>query len=88
MNHLSLFAKAQELLSCFSCNITAIEDMNKEQIVTPESLNSNSDYSIYDGWKLKGWPIMTIVRGMIVMENGKVDKSCIGHGNFIKTNTK
>jgi len=25
---------------------------------------------------------------MIVMENGKVDKSCIGHGNFIKTNTK
>ena len=64
-----------------------IVDMNKEQFVTPESLNSHSDYSIYDGWKLKGWPIMTIVRGMIVMENGKVDKSCIGHGNFIQTNT-
>jgi len=65
-----------------------IVDMNKEQIVTPELLNSHSDYSIYDGWKLKGWPIMTIVRGMIVMENDKVDKSCIGHGNFIQTNTK
>jgi len=65
-----------------------IVDMNKEQIVKPESLNSHSDYSIYDGWKLKGWPIVTIVRGMIVMENGKVDRSCIGHGNFIETNTK
>ena len=82
-----LFPKKGTITEGSDADLTIV-DMNKEQIVTPESLNSNSDYSIYDGWKLKGWPIMTIVRGMIVMENGKVDKSCIGHGNFIKTNTK
>jgi hypothetical protein len=31
---------------------------------------------------------MTIARGIVVMENGKVDESCIGHGNFIQTNSK
>jgi hypothetical protein len=28
---------------------------------------------------------MTIVRGRIVMEDGIVDESNIGHGNFIET---
>jgi hypothetical protein len=28
---------------------------------------------------------MTIVRGKTVMEDGKVDQSYIGHGNFIET---
>jgi dihydropyrimidinase len=82
-----LFPKKGTITEGSDADLTIV-DMNKEQIVTPESLNSNSDYSIYDGWKLKGWPIMTIVRGMIVMENGKVDQSCIGHGNFIQTNSK
>lgn len=79
-----LFPKKGTITEGSDADLTIV-DMNKEQIVTPESLNSHSDYSIYDGWKLKGWPIITIVRGMIVMENGKVDHSCIGHGNFIQT---
>lgn len=82
-----LFPKKGTIAEGSDADLTIV-DMNKEQIVAPESLNSHSDYSIYDGWKLKGWPIMTIVRGIIVMENGKVEKSCIGHGNFIQTNSK
>jgi dihydropyrimidinase len=58
--------------------------MIKEQTVTPDILNSYSDYTIYDGWKLKGWPVMTIVRGKVVMEDGKVDQTNIGHGNFVQ----
>lgn len=47
-----------------------IVDLNKEVTVTPEVLHSASDYTIYDGWKFRGWPVATILRGNIVMENG------------------
>ena len=79
-----LFPKKGTIIKGSDADLTIV-DMNKEQTVTPDILNSHSDYTIYDGWKLKGWPIMTIVRGRIVMENGNVDQSSIGHGNFIRT---
>ncbi|MDQ4101826.1 MAG: amidohydrolase family protein [Thermoproteota archaeon] len=60
-----------------------IVDLDLEKTVTPDILQSYSDYTIYDGWKLRGWPIMTIVRGKIVMENGQVDSEALGHGEFI-----
>jgi len=44
-----------------------IVDLDIEKKVTPDLLQSFSDYTIYDGHKLKGWPVMTIVRGRIVM---------------------
>jgi dihydropyrimidinase len=50
----------------------AIVDLNKEVKVTPDVLQSRSDYTLYDGWMLKGWPVMTIVRGKTVMKDGKV----------------
>lgn len=61
----------------------AIVDLDLEKIVTPELLQSYSDYTIYDGWKLKGWPVTTIVRGMVVMEDGVVNSETIGHGKFV-----
>jgi dihydropyrimidinase len=58
-------------------------DLDLEKTVTPDLLQSYSDYTIYDGWKLRGWPIMTIVRGNIVMEDGKVANEALGHGEFV-----
>ncbi len=53
--------------------------LNKEVKVTPEILHSASDFTIYEGWRLKGWPIMTIFRGNVVMEDGDVvDKPRFG----------
>jgi dihydropyrimidinase len=60
-----------------------IVDLDMEKRVSPELLQSYSDYTIYDGWKLTGWPTMTIVRGRIVMEDGQVDKNALGLGQFI-----
>lgn len=60
-----------------------IVDMDIEQKVTPDLLQSYSDYTIYDGQKLKGWPILTMVRGKIVMENGQVAGEALGHGQFV-----
>ena len=60
-----------------------IVDLDIEKKVTPDLLQSFSDYTIYDGHKLKGWPVMTIVRGSIVMEEGQVDNKAVGYGEFV-----
>jgi len=60
-----------------------IVDLELEKKVTPELLQSYADYSIYDGHRLKGWPVMTIVRGRVVMEDGQVHSETLGHGEFV-----
>jgi dihydropyrimidinase len=61
-----------------------IVDLDLEKRVTPELLQSYADYTIYDGHRLKGWPVMTMVRGRLVMEeDGQVDSKALGHGEFV-----
>lgn len=62
-------------------------DLEKEQKVTPELLQSYSDYTIYDGMTLKGWPVITIVRGQVVMEYGQVVGKP-GYGDFVHRKVK
>lgn len=52
-----------------------IVDLNKEVKVGPEIMKGISDFTLYDGHTLKGWPVMTMLRGEITMENGEV----VGH---------
>ena len=47
-----------------------------------DELGSYSDYSLYDGWKFKGWPVRTIVRGVTVMQDGKIVGPA-GHGKYL-----
>lgn len=61
-----------------------IVDLSLRQKVSPEILQSHSDYTIYDGWELNGWPVMTIVRGHVIMENGKINESALGHGQLVQ----
>ena len=60
----------------------AIVDLDMEKEVKPEELYSHSDYSLYEGWSIKGWPVQTILRGKTVMKDGKIvgDK---GYGRFV-----
>jgi len=39
---------------------------------------------IYNGFKLVGKPIMTVVRGKVVFEKGKIMPGVVGWGNFLK----
>ena len=50
----------------------AVVDLNFERKVVAAELGSFSDYSIYDGWTFKGWPRLTMVRGQVVMQDGKI----------------
>lgn len=60
-----------------------VVDLALKKKVSPELLMSYSDYTIYDGWELEGWPVLTMVRGTVVMENGEVDRTTLGHGKYI-----
>ena len=59
-------------------------DLDLTKKVSPDILQSSSDYTIYDGYELQGWPILTISRGKIIMENGNVYTENKGHGEFVK----
>jgi dihydropyrimidinase len=49
-----------------------IVDMNKKVKVGPDILKGNADFTLYDGATFTGWPIMTILRGNVTMEEGKI----------------
>ncbi|HEX5904973.1 MAG TPA: amidohydrolase family protein [Candidatus Nitrosocosmicus sp.] len=59
-------------------------DLDLTKKINPDILQSSSDYTIYDGYELQGWPILTISRGKIIMENGNVYTELKGHGEFVK----
>jgi dihydropyrimidinase/allantoinase len=47
-------------------------DIDKAQVVTPQLLNSYSDFSAFQGITLRGWPVRTILRGRTIFHNGEV----------------
>jgi len=49
-----------------------IIDPNKQVTIVKSMLHENVDYTPYEGFEVKGWPILTMVRGRIVVENGKL----------------
>jgi dihydropyrimidinase len=65
----------------FDADITIV-DPNFEREVRAAELGSYSDYSLYDGQTFKGWPRMTIVRGVPVMKDGAIVGPA-GHGRYI-----
>jgi dihydropyrimidinase len=60
----------------------AIVDLDERRIVTPEYMRSFADWGLYDGWELRGWPTMTIVRGRVVVDAGRIVGE-EGHGIYL-----
>jgi len=52
-------------------DITII-DLDREMVVDANSFESKGRNTPFEGWKLKGWPIMTIVGGKVVMKDRKI----------------
>jgi len=42
------------------------------QQIRSEDALSNAGFSVFDGWEVTGWPVLTIRRGEIVYEHGQV----------------
>jgi dihydropyrimidinase len=60
-----------------------VVDLELERTVDAELLGSCSDFSIYEGRTLRGWPVLTVCRGAVVMRDGEIvgDE---GHGRFVR----
>ena len=54
-----------------AADITVI-DPEKVARVEKERFYSMARNTPFDGWELKGWPVMTIVDGRLLMENGRL----------------
>jgi dihydroorotase (multifunctional complex type) len=60
-----------------------IVDLNKIVTIDKGQMYSKArELTPYDGWKVRGWPVMTIVRGCIVMKDGEIIGKP-GYGEFI-----
>lgn len=57
--------------------------MEKEVILSKEVLHNNISYCLHDGFHVKEYPVMTISKGKVIVENGEF-KGQQGAGDFIK----
>ena len=55
-----------------------IVDMKKDKVIKNEMIASKCGWTPFHDYKVKGFPIATIVNGSIVMENGKIISNQVG----------
>lgn len=61
----------------------AIVDLKKRKTVTMDQLHSLSDYNVYEGMDLIGWPVYTISRGEVIVKDGVPTKES-GRGKYVR----
>ena len=61
-----------------------IVDMNKEQVIKNEMIASKCGWTPFNNYKVKGFPVGTIVNGNLVMSEGKVISKAQGQPMLFK----
>jgi dihydroorotase-like cyclic amidohydrolase len=59
-----------------------IVDLDKTVTVKAENLHHISDFTPFEGWEVKGWPTLTMVRGSVVMQDGQMVGEA-GYGKYV-----
>ncbi len=62
-----------------------ILDMDREVTFTGDMFHGFGDFTLFDGWKIRGWPKTTLSRGTVVFEDGEVTGKN-GHGRYLPRN--
>lgn len=61
-----------------------VVDLKRRATIAKQLLHTITPWSIYEGWDVTGWPVMTLVRGNVVMEwpeneaRAKVTEASVG----------
>lgn len=58
-------------------------DPDKEVTIRGEDMHSNQDWELHEGFEVTGWPAMTLSRGEVIAENGKLIGER-GRGRLVK----
>ena len=61
----------------FDADLTIV-DMNREQIIKDEMIASKCGWTPFNNYKVKGFPVGTIVNGSLVMLEGKIISKALG----------
>ncbi|MER3412379.1 MAG: amidohydrolase [Thermoleophilia bacterium] len=54
-------------------------DLDEER----EVVHGGKGTCIYEGMRLKGWPVLTVSRGRVIFESGEVEPDASGHGRCV-----
>ncbi len=60
-----------------------VVDLEEKRTVETTKLRTMCDWSIYDGWELTGWPVHTILRGEVIVENGEPVAQSVQRGRYV-----
>ncbi len=60
-----------------------VVDMDREETLRDADIVSKCKWTPFDGWTMKGAPVMTLVRGEVVMEDGEVTGRA-GYGETVE----
>jgi dihydropyrimidinase len=58
-------------------------DARREVTISQSLMHHAPDYTPYEGQRVTGWPVRTIVRGKTIVTDGKVVGE-VGHGQFLR----
>jgi len=58
-------------------------DLDKRAPIRQSDFPSSSDFSLYEGREVVGWPVLTMVRGRIVMRDGAIVAKGRGGGRYV-----
>lgn len=58
-------------------------DPEATRTVDGATMYSRAGYSVYDGWKVTGWPVYTISRGEVLCDHGRVEAER-GRGRWLR----
>jgi dihydropyrimidinase len=63
----------------------ALWNPEREVTISQSVLHHGCDYTPYEGLKVKGWPMTTILRGQVIVRDGKLEAKS-GTGIYLKQN--
>jgi dihydropyrimidinase len=76
-----LYPRKGSVAAGFDADIV-LWDPNRREVIRQEIMHHGADYTPYEGLHVTGWPVMTILRGEVVCENGTV-LARKGKGRFL-----
>ena len=66
-----LYPRKGSIAPGFDADLT-LWDPHRRETIRQEALHHGSDYTPWEGFAVTGWPVMTIARGRVVAEEGRI----------------
>ncbi len=79
---MGLYPRKGAIAAGSDADITIIDPSIRKRLSQAEDLHLE-DYSIWEGWEVRGWPVTTLLRGRIMVEDRKLLASP-GYGQLVR----